>query len=198
VATRRSRARPAVWLDVAVKVALAATLLAMLAAPGLREFSARGVAGRVAAAIVALVVVPAWWVSWGRRRSRHGYPFALDAVLALPFLIELWARPAGVPELAGGGQVRHAVNFALLATAVALVLARLELPPRRAAALVLAGCAAAAVLWELLEDLTFASGGALWNTDSLADVALALAAAAGVAVATGLVLARRDREPPGT
>jgi hypothetical protein len=46
--------------------------------------------------------------------------------------------------------------------------------------------------------LTFASGGALWNADSLADVALALAAAAGVAVATGLVLARRDREPPGT
>jgi hypothetical protein len=197
VATRRSRARPAVWLDVLAKVALAATLVAMLAAPALREFSARGVAGRVAAALVALVAVPAWWLSWGRR-SRHGYPFVLDAVLALPFLIELWARPAGVPELAGGGQVRHAVNFALLATALALVLARHELPPVRAAALVLAGGAAAAVLWELLEDWTFASHSALWNADSVADVALAFAATAGVAAATGLVLARRDREPPGT
>jgi hypothetical protein len=189
---------PAFWLDLVAKVALAATLVAMLAAPGLREFSVRGVAGRVVAAIVALVAVPAWWASWGRRRSGHGYPFVLDAVLALPFLIELWARPTGFPELAGGTQVRHAVDFVLLATALALVLVRLELSPASTAALVLAGGAAAAVLWELLEDWTFASHGRLWNEDSIADVALALGAAAAVAAATGLVLARTDRAPSGT
>jgi hypothetical protein len=198
VATRRFRARPAVWLDVVAKLALAATLVAMLAAPGLREFSARGVAGRVAAAIVALVAVPAWWASWGRRRSRHGYPFVLDALLALPFLIELWARAAGVRGLAGGGAVGHAVDFALLATALALVVARLGLAPAPAAALVLAGGAAAAVLWELLEHLAFASHADLWNEDSVADVVVAVGAAACVSAATGLVLARRDREPPGT
>jgi hypothetical protein len=166
-------------------------------APGLREYSDRGVAGRFAAAVVALAAIPAWWWLLGRRRTRHGYPYALDAVLALPFLLELWGNAAGAGGLAAGGAAGHAADFLLLATALALGLARLELAPWITAALVAGGGAVGAIAWELLEYLTFADPSAERYEGTMEDLALALAASLAVAAATGIVLAGRGRSRHG-
>jgi hypothetical protein len=182
--------RAAVWLDVAVKAALAATLVALAFEPGWWVYSEQGVAGRVAASLLALAAVPAWWLLVGRRRSRHGYPFALDAVLALPFLVDLWGSAAGLGELSGGGSLGHVVDFALLTTALALGLARLELGPAATAALALAGAAVGAVLWELLEYATFAERTVEHVEDSILDLGLALVASAAAAAVAGVVLGR--------
>jgi hypothetical protein len=195
VSSRSARHRPAVWFDVCVKVALAASLVAVVAVPGLREFSDRGLAGRVAGSVVALAVVPAWWWLWGRRRSPHGYPFALDGVLALPFLIDLWSKQAGYAELPGWAEVAHALDFALLATAMALVLARLDLGVKTTVALVLCCGIVAAVVWELLEEVTLPSHSGARVEDSVLDLALAVAASAATAAAAGVVLARRSEAP---
>jgi hypothetical protein len=184
------RRRAALWLDVFVKGALAATLVALVLEPGPWAYSDRGVAGRAAASLLALAAVPAWWLLVGRRRSQHGYPFVLDAVLAVPFLVELWVSPAGLGELAGGGSAGHVLDFALLTTAFALGFARLDLGAVATAALALAGAALAAVLWELLEYATFVDRTAAHVEDSVRDLALALAAAAAAAVVALLVLAR--------
>jgi hypothetical protein len=182
--------RAIVWLDVAAKGALAATLVALAAAPGLWVYSDQGVAGRVVASLLALAAIPLWWLLGGRRRSRHGYPFALDAVLALPFLVDLWGSAVGPGELAGGGSLGHVVDFALLTIALALGLARLELGASATAALALAGAALAAVLWELLEYATFAGRSAEHVEDSVRDLGLALVASAAAAAVAGVVLAR--------
>jgi hypothetical protein len=182
--------RAVVWLDVCVKAALAATLVALAVEPGLREFSGRGVAGRVTASVVALAAVPAWWLVASRRGSRHGYPFALDAVLAVPFLVDLWGSAAGRGELAGGGSLGHVLDFALLTTAFALGFARLGRGAVATAALALGAAVAAAVLWELLEYATFAERTAEHVEDSVRDLGLALAASAAVAAVAWLVLAR--------
>jgi hypothetical protein len=184
------RRRAVVWLDVCVKAALVATLVALAFAPGLWVYSDRGVAGRVAASLLALAAVPLWWLLAGRRGSRHGYPFALDAVLAVPFLVDLWGSAAGLEEVAGGGSLGHVLDFALLTTAFALGLARLELGPVPTAALALGAAAVGAVLWELLEYATFADRTAGHVEDSVRDVGLAVAASAAAAAVAWLVLAR--------
>jgi hypothetical protein len=192
VGGEHGRGRPyAAWADAAVKGALAATLVAAALAPGLREYSDRGVAGRFAAALAALAAVPAWWWLLGRRRSRHGYPYALDAVLALPFLLELWGNAAGAGGLAAGGAAGHVADFLLFATALALGLARLDLGPWVTAALVAGGGAVGAIAWELLEHATFATPSADRYEGTMEDLALALAASLAVAAAAGVVLARR-------
>jgi hypothetical protein len=182
--------RAVVWLDVCVKAALAATLVALALAPGLWVYSDRGVAGRVAASLLALAAVPVWWLLAGRRGSRRRYPFALDAVLAVPFLVDLWGSAAGLEELAGGGSLGHVVDFALLTTAFALGLARTGLAPVGAAVLALGAAAVAAVLWELLEYATFADRTAEHVEDSFHDLGLAVAASTAAAAVAGLVLSR--------
>lgn len=177
--------------NAAAKAALLGTLAAAALEPGLRDYSERGVAGRVLAGLAALVVVPAWWALAGRRRARNGYPHLLDAVLALPFLVELWGNAAGARTAAGGGELGHLVDFALLATALALGLARLDLGAWTTAGLVAGGGAAAAICWELLEYATFAEPSAARYEGTIEDLALALLASVAVAAATGALLARR-------
>ena len=189
------RGRVAAWLNAAAKAALAGTLAAAALDPALRDYSDRGVAGRFLAAAVALVLLPAWWAVAGRRRSRRGYPHLLDAVLVLPFLLELWGNAAGARTLAGGSELGHVADFALLATALALGLARRGLGAWTTAALVVGGGAAAAIVWELLEYATFAEPSAARYEGTIEDLGLALLASSAVAAAAGALLARR--RPPG-
>jgi hypothetical protein len=150
----------------------------------------------VAAATAALALVPAWWLLAGRRRGRR-YPYALDAVLALPSLLDLWGNAAGADGLAGGGRLGHVADFALLATALALALARTGLGPLATAALVAGGGALGAVAWELLEWATFAEPSAQRYEGTMEDLALAVAASLAVASLAGVALARRRARARG-
>ena len=85
----------AFWLDVAVKAALVALLLFAVLRPDLPQFEGKAMAGRALTYPVAAVVVPlGWWLL--RRRRPVQYPYALDILLVLPFLIDTAGNAANL------------------------------------------------------------------------------------------------------
>jgi hypothetical protein len=74
------------WLDVAVKAALVGLLLFGLFS-GLQQFEGKAWLGRTLTYPLAAVIVPGVWSLAGRRRG-WPYPYVLDILLVLPFLIE--------------------------------------------------------------------------------------------------------------
>ena len=71
-------------LDLAVKFTLVALLL-FGAFSGLDRFEGKAMTGRALVYPIAVVVVPAVWWLWFRRTR---YPYALDILIVLPFLID--------------------------------------------------------------------------------------------------------------
>ena len=71
-------------VDLAVKFTLVALLL-FGAFSGLDRFEGKAMTGRALVYPIAVVIVPAVWWLWFRRTR---YPYALDILLALPFLID--------------------------------------------------------------------------------------------------------------
>ena len=71
-------------LDLAVKFALVALLL-FGATSGLDRFEGKAMTGRALVYPIAVVIVPAVWWLWFRRTR---YPYALDILIVLPFLID--------------------------------------------------------------------------------------------------------------
>ena|SRR5215211_2066775 len=84
----RRRLPLALWVDLAVKVALVGLLLLGVAGPDLPQFEAKAMTGRALAYPLAAVLVPVvWWLLSRRRGRRLPYPYALDVLPVLPFLI---------------------------------------------------------------------------------------------------------------
>jgi hypothetical protein len=89
------RVRTALWLDLAVKAALVGLLAFAVARPDLPQFEGKAMLGRALTYPLAAAIVPVVW--WFRRgRTRGSYPFALDALLALPFLIDVAGNAANL------------------------------------------------------------------------------------------------------
>jgi hypothetical protein len=80
---------PAVfWLDLATKAALVGLLLLAVLKPDLPQFEGKAMAGRAATYPLAAIIVPIGWWLWGRHKARQ-YPYGLDILLVLPFLIDV-------------------------------------------------------------------------------------------------------------
>ena len=167
----------------ATKGTLTVIIATAVFVPELREFSDRGVAGRAGASILALLILPAWWLLDGRHREIR-YPYTIDALLPVPFIVDDLARAGGLDVHGWWGPLAHALNFAILAVVVTVVLARTSLDAFSAAVLCIATGAVGSILWELLEYVTLHRGEArgLYSS-SMQDLAVALAATVVVAVA---------------
>ncbi len=195
------RSRPvALAIDLAVKGLLIGLLLLAVLVPDLPQFEGKAMAGRALTYPLSTLIVPVGWYLVRRRRGRPvEYPFALDVLLVLPFLIDTAGNALDLYDTIGWwDDANHFVNWALLTAAFGQLLLRLRLGPLLAASLCVGFGATTAILWELAEYVTFIRGGPEEETayvDTLGDMLLGLSGSVAAALATA-VLARRGRRSP--
>jgi hypothetical protein len=179
--------RPVFWLDVAVKATLVALLVVAVARPDLPQFEGKAMAGRALTYPIATLIVPiAWWLA--SRRRRREYPYALDILLVLPFLIDTAGNAANLYDtIEWWDDLNHFVNWGILVAAFGQFLVRLRLGRTTTAALAIGFGGVTAILWEFAEYFTFIRGGSELSTayaDTLGDLALGLSGSVVAAVAT--------------
>ena len=188
--------RWAFWLNLAVKAALVGLLLFSVFS-GLERFEGKAMTGRALTYPLAAVVVPLGW--WYLRRSRPSlaYPYALDILLVLPFVIDVAGNALDLYDtVEWWDDVNHFVNWGLLTAAFGQLLVRLPLGPWVAGGLALGFGAVTAVLWEFAEYWTFIRDSPEEETaytDTLGDLALGLSGSAIAAGVTMWLVSRRRR-----
>jgi hypothetical protein len=174
---------PAALATIAVKAALVGLLLFAVARPDLPRFAGKAMTGRaIAYPLVALVVPAVWWFLRRRRSRRVEYPYALDILVVLPFLIDTAGNAANLYDTVGWwDDANHFVNWALLVAGFGRLLVRLPYGRLVSAALAVGFGAVTAILWEFLEYYTFIRHSKELRTaytDTLGDLALGLAGSA--------------------
>ncbi len=183
--------RAALWLDLAVKAALIGLLLFALARPDLPQFHDKGMVGRALTYPIAAIIVPVVWWFRGRGRGRS-YPFALDILLVLPFLIDLAGNAANLYDtIDWWDDLNHFVNWAILVAAFGQLLLRLEVGRWETFGLAVGFGSVTAVLWEFGEYFTFIRNSPELRTaytDTLGDLALGLSGSVLAAALTVTVL----------
>jgi len=189
--------RPVFWLDVAVKAALVALLLFAVARPDLPQFEGKAMTGRALTYPIAALIVPVgWWLA--TRRRRREYPYALDILLVLPFLVDTAGNAANLYDtIEWWDDLNHFVNWGILVAAFGQFLVQLPLGQITTAALAVGFGGVTAILWEFAEYVTFIRGSSEISTaytDTLGDLALGLSGSVVAALATvTLAWPRRGR-----
>lgn len=184
------------WLlvaDIGVKVAVVALLLFAVARPDLPQFSGKAMAARAVAYPLALLIVPTVW--WIVRRSRPvAYPYVLDILVGLPFLIDTAGNALNLYDTIGWwDDANHFVNWAILVAGFGQLLIRLPLERLVVWGLAVGFGAVTAILWELVEYGAFIRHSSELRTaytDTLGDLALGLAGSVVAATLTATLLWR--------
>ena len=173
------RTRPlASWLDVLVKVALVGLLLFGLVSD-LPQFQDKAWLGRALTYPAVAIVVRVVWALYRRHRNRPvAYPYTLDIVFVLSFLIDTVGNAANLYDTVGWwDDANHSVTWALLVAAFSQLLLRLPLAPLAGWAIAIGFGAVTAILWEIAEYLATihdSSEFATAYTDTLGDLSLGL------------------------
>jgi hypothetical protein len=193
---RAVRTSRLLWLDLAVKIALVALLL-FGAFSGLERFEGKAFGGRALAYPVATLIVPVgWWLVARRRGRRPDYPYVLDILLVLPFLIDTVGNALDLYDtIDWWDDANHFVNWGILTLAFGELLLRLPLGRWNTFALAVGFGAVTAVLWEFAEYITFIRNSDELETaytDTLGDLALGLSGSVVAAIVTAL------RRPPAS
>jgi hypothetical protein len=168
--------RTALLLDVVVKLGTVALLAVALAAPDLPQFQGKAFAGRAVVYPLALVLLPAIWLLFWRRR--FPFPALSDILLGLPFLFDMAGNALNLYDtVAWWDDANHLVNWAIHTAAIAFLLRLSGLPVWARAGLGIAWAATTAILWELGEYVAFVPNSpeaATAYVDTLGDLALGL------------------------
>jgi hypothetical protein len=193
------RGRPFLfWLDVAVKAALVGLLLFAVVRPDLPQFEGKAFTARALVYPWSVLVVP---LGWAIARRPIPYPYAMDVLLVLPFLIDVAGNAADLYDTIGWwDDANHLVNWAILTAAFGQLLLRLALERLTIGALCVGFGAVTAILWELAEYVTFIRNSPELETaytDTLGDMALGLSGSVVAALVTAVVLATRRRSGSG-
>ena len=185
----------ALAVDLALKAALVGLLVFAVARQDLPQFHGKSMTGRAIGYPLAALVVPvAWWL-YSRRRSVR-FPVAVDILVVMPFLIDMAGNAANLYDtVSWWDDLNHFVNWAILVAGFGVLLLSTSLDRWPIFGLAVGFGATTAILWELLEYVTFIRNSPELKTayhDTLGDLALGLAgsAVAGAAVAW---LGRRPR-----
>ena len=165
------------WLDLALKAALFAILLLAVLFPDSPQFEGKAMAGRAIAYPIAVLIVPvAWWLI--ARRRPTPYPYALDILWTLPFLIDTTGNALDLYDtIDWWDDANHFVNWALLVGAFGQLLLRLPVGRLTTFGLCVGFGAVTAILWEFAEYVTFIRNSPELETaytDTLGDLALGL------------------------
>jgi hypothetical protein len=171
----------------AVKAALVALLVFAVARPDLPQFSGKAMVGRALTYPLAALLVPAVVLVRRRRGIATRYPYDVDILIVLPFLIDVVGNALNLYDtISWWDDLNHAVNWALLVGGVGCLVVRSRLGILVGAGLMIGFGTVTAVLWEFAEYWTFirhSSELATAYTDTLGDLALGMA---GTCVATAL------------
>jgi hypothetical protein len=187
-----TRDRRLLALDLAVKVALVALLL-FGALSGLDRFEGKAMAGRALTYPVVTLIVPiAWWL-WFRRAR---YPYALDILLVLPFLIDTAGNALDLYDsVSWWDDANHLVNWFLLVLGFGQVLLRTRLPAAVVFGLAAGFGAITHILWEIGEYFAFIRDNPdefrTAYTDTIGDLGLSLAGSVLAALLLAAVVRRR-------
>ena len=195
--------RPALWSDIALKAALVGQLAFAVARPDLPQFEGKAMAARAIVYPLAVLLVPAVWWFLSRRRPLE-YPYAVDILWTLPFLIDVSGNTANLYDTVDWwDDANHFANWAILVAAFGQLLVRLPVGRLATAGLAIGFGALTAVLWEFAEYITFIrtneSELRKAYTDTLGDLALGLAGSLVAAAVTTTLLwpVRRSASPAG-
>jgi hypothetical protein len=187
--------RTLVALDLVAKLALFGLLAHAVANPELPQYADKAMQWRAITYPIAVLAIPlAWWLFW-RRRS---FPAVSDLLVTLAFLIDTAGNALDLYDsIWWWDDLNHFGNWVLLSAAfVALGW------PRDAARLIRVALgvgfgAVAAIIWELLEYVTFIPGSTEASTaygDTLGDLTLGLLGSVVGASIAAWYLERRRRE----
>lgn len=187
-----SRWRP---LALAAKAALAALLGLAVAFPEWDRFADKAMGVRVAAYPAAVMIVT---LVWALRRDRGPFPWDVDLLVTLPFLVDVAGNAADLYDTIGWfDDACHFGNWALLSAAAGVTLRRHAGLRPWMLALTCAGAGAiAAILWEFFEYGAFILDTPETVTiyrDTIGDMMLGLAGA----TTAGLLLAALPRRRTG-
>jgi len=193
-------ARPRLfWLDAAVKAALVGLLL-VGAFSGLESFEGKAMTARLLTYPIAALIVPAGWWLASRRPGRddggrRDYPYAIDILLVLPFLIDVVGNALDLYDsISWWDDANHLVNWGILVSAFGQFLVRLSLQRAVVFGLAVGFGAVTAVLWEFGEYYTFIRNSPELRTaytDTLGDLALGLTGSTIAALLTVTVFRAR-------
>jgi hypothetical protein len=189
--------RPALAVDLAVKAALVALLL-FGTFSGLERFEGKAFGGRALVYPISALIVPvAWWLVARRRERKPEYPYALDILIVLPFLIDTAGNALDLYDtIDWWDDANHFVNWFILTAAFGQLLVRLPIGRLNAFALGVGFGAVTAVLWEFAEYVTFIRNSSELDTaytDTLGDLALGLGGSVAAAALTARMMPRGAR-----
>lgn len=177
------------WLDVAVKLALGSLLVFAVFRRDLPQFSGKAVVARALLYPVAAAIVPAVWLARGRKDR---YPFDLDVLLVLPFLVDTAGNAANLYDtIDWWDDANHLVNWGILVAGFGRLLVRLPVGRLETFALGVGFGAVTAVLWEFAEYFAFIRNSPELDTaytDTLGDLALGLSGTTAAALLTTTLL----------
>jgi hypothetical protein len=186
------------WLaaDIAVKVALVGLLIFAVVRSDLPQFQGDAMTARAIVYPLSVAIVPVAWLMLRRRRP-FAYPFDVDILIVLPFLVETAGNSANLYDsIDWWDDAIHFFNWLILVLAVGLLLARTSLSPLVVAGLAVGFGAVTAILWELLEYVTSIHDSTELQAayhDSLGDLTLGLSGSIVAAGLAALAATRADR-----
>jgi len=164
---------------VTVKALLVGLLLFAVARPDLPQFHGKAMVARALLYPLAAFLVPVVWWARGRNGEARGpYPYAIDILLTLPFLVDVAGNAANLYDTVDWwDDANHFVNWAILVAAFGQLLVRLRIGRWEAFGLAVGFGCVTAVLWEFAEYFTFIRNSPELRTaytDTLGDLALGL------------------------
>jgi hypothetical protein len=169
--------RRLLWVSIALKVALLGLLMAAVAFPDPARFEGKAMTARAIVYPLAVTVVPVVWWLLSRRRPVP-YPYALDILWTLPFVVDTVSNALDLYDTVGWwDDATHLVNWVILVLAFGQLLLRLPVGRLATAGLCVGFGAVIAILWELAEYATFIRDSPELETaytDTLGDLALGL------------------------
>ncbi len=178
--------RIGLFADIAAKALLVSLLIFGALNPGLEQFAGKAMTGRAIAYPLATMLVPIGW--WLLARERP-FPLAADLLITAPFLIDTVGNALNLYDSIGWwDDANHFMNWALLTAGFVLLIGRSGLTVLVAGLLGIGFGAATAILWELMEYVTFIRNSPELETaytDTLGDLGLGLT---GSVVASALII----------
>jgi hypothetical protein len=184
-------------LNVAVKLLLAGLLIFSLAAPDLPQFAGKAMTARALTYPWSALLIPAVW--WLRGRPSP-YPHLVDALIVLPFLVDVAGNAANLYNTTRYfDDIAHFSNWMFLVTAFGAIMSSLPLGRLNAAALTLGFGTTTNVLWEIAEYVVMrlgSSGLSLTYEDTIGDLALSFCGTLVGALLTATLLWGRSYVSP--
>ena len=170
-------------------------LTALGAFGGLERFEEKGFGWRLLWYPIAVLALP---VVWRLAAKGKPYPYTADALLTIPFLIDVLGNVVDFYDKIGWwDDVNHFANWLFLSLGFGVLLLRTRFEPIALAGFVLAFGASLAILWELGEYLTFIRTNeeefSTAYTDTLGDLTFDLVGSLIAATITYVAASRRDR-----